>query len=113
MCIRDRLPGIGSYTAGAIASIAFGIPAPAVDGNVLRVVARITGSREDIGKQSVKTGVERLVAGVIPRERCGDFNQALIELGALDVYKRQVLRVFPLSRAPSDVRCPGPLTPFA
>ena len=78
-----KLPGIGSYTAGAIASIAFGIPAPAVDGNVLRVVARITGSREDIGKQSVKTGVERLVAGVIPRERCGDFNQALIELGAL------------------------------
>ena len=77
-----KLPGIGSYTAGAIASIAFGIPAPAVDGNVLRVVARITGSREDIGKQSVKTGVERLVAGVIPRERCGDFNQALIELGA-------------------------------
>ena len=77
------LPGIGDYTAGAIASIAFGIPAPAVDGNVLRVVARITGSREDIGKQSVKTGVERLVAGVIPRERCGDFNQALIELGAL------------------------------
>ena len=45
------LPGIGSYTAGAVASIAYGLPVPAVDGNVLRVVARITGSREDIGKQ--------------------------------------------------------------
>lgn len=48
------LKGIGSYTAGAIASIAYGIAVPAVDGNVLRVVSRITESREDIMKQSVR-----------------------------------------------------------
>lgn len=77
-----KLPGIGSYTAGAIASFAFGIPAPAVDGNVMRVAARIMADREDIGRQGTKTKVERLVAQVIPERRCGDFNQALIELGA-------------------------------
>jgi A/G-specific adenine glycosylase len=48
------LKGIGSYTAGAIASIAYGIPVPAVDGNVLRVLSRICESREDVAKQSVK-----------------------------------------------------------
>ena len=51
-----RLPGIGSYTAGAIASIAYGIPLPAVDGNVLRVISRLLGDREDIKKASVKAG---------------------------------------------------------
>ena len=77
------LPGIGSYTAGAIASIAFGIPAPAVDGNVLRVVSRILESREDIAKPPVKKQMEALIAGVIPEGRAGDFNQSLMELGAL------------------------------
>lgn len=76
------LPGIGSYTAGAIASIAYKIPAPAVDGNVLRVLSRVTGSREDIRKQSVKRKMEELVMEVI-REEAGDFNQALIETGAI------------------------------
>ena len=46
--LLEKLPGIGSYTAGAIASIAFGVPVPAVDGNVLRVISRVTASREDI-----------------------------------------------------------------
>ena len=54
-----RLPGIGSYTAGAIASIAYGIPLPAVDGNVLRVISRLLGDREDIKKASVKAGIEQ------------------------------------------------------
>ena len=54
------LPGIGSYTAGAIASIAYGLPCPAVDGNVLRVLSRVTGSREDILKQSTKKKMEAL-----------------------------------------------------
>lgn len=77
------LPGIGSYTAGAIASIAFGIPVPAVDGNVLRVISRLTGSREDITRQSVKKAMEELIKGVMPEKDPGSFNQALIETGAI------------------------------
>lgn len=77
------LTGIGNYTAGAISSIAFGIPKPAVDGNVLRVISRITGSYQDIMKQSVRKEFEEAIEKVIPEENPGDFNQALIELGAL------------------------------
>lgn len=77
------LPGIGSYTAGAIASIAFGIPVPAVDGNVLRVLSRVQASYEDILKQSVKRVMEMELQHVIPTDRAGDFNQALIEIGAI------------------------------
>ena len=58
-----KLPGIGSYTAGAIASIAFGIPEPAVDGNVLRVLSRVLASREDISRQAVKRGMGGAGAG--------------------------------------------------
>lgn len=76
------LPGIGSYTAGAIASIAYEIAAPAVDGNVLRVLSRVTGSRDDILKQSTKKKMETLVSEVIKEGEAGDFNQALIETGA-------------------------------
>lgn len=78
-----KLPGIGSYTAGAIASIAYNIKAPAVDGNVLRVMSRILLSTEDISKTSVKSKMENLLIDYIPIERPGAFNQALIELGAL------------------------------
>ena len=77
------LPGIGSYTAGAISSIAFGIPMPAVDGNVLRVISRVKASYEDVLKQSVKTAMEAEVKKIIPADRAGDFNQALIEIGAI------------------------------
>lgn len=105
------LPGIGSYTAGAIASIAHRQVVPAVDGNVLRVVSRITGSREDISRQAVKKKIEELllevmerkflpgsaapsdtrgqedpVSGEVPCIRGnlpGTFNQALMELGAV------------------------------
>ncbi len=76
------LPGVGSYTAGAIASIAYGIAVPAVDGNVLRVLARVTASGEDISKLSVKREAEKQIQAVIPAERPGAFNQALMELGA-------------------------------
>jgi len=76
------LPGIGEYTAGAIASIAFGIPVPAVDGNVLRVLSRILGSYSDISSPQVKAAYRRLLTGIIPAHRPGDFNQALMELGA-------------------------------
>jgi A/G-specific adenine glycosylase len=76
------LAGVGDYTAGAIASIAFGIPVPAVDGNVLRVVSRITGNGDDITKLSTKKRMSQAVGAVIPVRAPGDFNQALMELGA-------------------------------
>ena len=77
------LKGIGSYTAGAIASIAYGIAVPAVDGNVLRVISRITESTEDISKQSVRKKIEQQLQQIMPSECPGDFNQALMELGAI------------------------------
>ena len=77
-----RLPGIGSYTAGAISSIAFGKKHPAVDGNVLRILSRLTCDRSDIGKEQTKKKMEEYLSGVIPEEAPGDFNQALMELGA-------------------------------
>lgn len=76
------LPGIGRYTAGAIASIAYGIPVPAVDGNVLRVVCRVLTLEEDISKDSTKRAVESLLHSSMPSFRAGAYNQALMELGA-------------------------------
>ncbi len=76
------LCGIGEYTAGAIASIAFGIPAPAVDGNVLRVVSRLLASEADVGRPQVKAAYRTLLCDILPREQPGDFNQAMMELGA-------------------------------
>ena len=70
------LPGIGAYTAGAIASIAYGLPEPAVDGNVLRVMKRIAGSFDDISKESVKKGLREDLKMVMPAGRCGDFTQS-------------------------------------
>lgn len=77
------LKGIGSYTAGAISAFAYGLPKAAVDGNVLRVVSRILGSREDIMKASVKKKIEEKLENAIPIEAASDFGQGLIELGAL------------------------------
>ena len=76
------LPGIGPYTAGAIGSIAFGIPVPAVDGNVYRVASRFFGVREDVGIPKVQKEIRALVETSIPADRPGDYNQALMELGA-------------------------------
>ena len=76
------LPGVGPYTAGAVASIAFGLPEPAVDGNVLRVLSRLTADNSDIADPAVKRAAERTVRGIIPAGRAGAFNQALMELGA-------------------------------
>ena len=78
-----NLTGIGSYTAGAISSFAFGLAKPAVDGNVLRVISRITGSNRDIMKQSVRKRMETLLEQVIPADASSDFNQGLIEIGAI------------------------------
>ena len=76
------LSGVGEYTAGAIASIAFGVPVPAVDGNVLRVVARISGDGGDIARPDTKARMRAALQAVLPLDAPGDFNQALMELGA-------------------------------
>lgn len=76
------LKGIGEYTAGAISSIAYQIPVPAVDGNVLRVISRVEANDEDILKASTKKRVREELLEIMPEDRAGDFNQALMELGA-------------------------------
>lgn len=78
-----NLQGIGNYTAGAISSFAYGIAKPAVDGNVLRVVTRVTADESDIMRQSTKTRIEEQLEEVIPQDAASDFNQGLIELGAI------------------------------
>lgn len=77
------LPGIGPYTAGAIASIACGQVCAAVDGNVLRVLSRLFAREWDIKAQAVKRQAEREIAAQMPRHAPGDCNQALMELGAV------------------------------
>ena len=77
------LPGIGDYTASAIAAAAFGRPEPAVDGNVLRVLSRVLESHEDILKQSVKKHFEELLRETMPKERTSAFTQGMIEIGAI------------------------------
>lgn len=78
-----KLHGIGPYTAGAIASIAFKQPVPAVDGNVTRVISRLTGDERDIMQQSTRKAMEAVVRTLIPADEVHHFNQALMELGAL------------------------------
>ncbi len=84
------LPGIGSYTAGAIASIAYGVSVPAVDGNVLRILSRLEADPSDIAKQSVKKRAEQALLAMMTSGSCdpevkahpGDLNQAWMDLGA-------------------------------
>ena len=80
----QKLPGIGGYTAGAIASIAFGKRAPAVDGNVFRVLSRLMANPTVINDPKYKAYLEERLAAVYPEEgqTCSDFTQALMELGA-------------------------------
>ena len=77
-----RLAGIGDYTAGAILSIAFGQAVPAVDGNVLRVAARLTGDSRNVLETKVRAAFRQAMADTMPQDRPGDFNQALMDLGA-------------------------------
>ncbi len=76
-----KLPGIGEYTAGAIASIAFDRPEPAVDGNVLRICARLTMCPDSIGDPAVKKRFHQQLREQYPATRCGDFTSAIMELG--------------------------------
>ena len=78
----SKLKGIGPYTAGAIASIAFGLPEPAVDGNVMRVLARLFEVDYDIGVPTNRKIFQAMMEILIDPARPGDFNQALMDLGS-------------------------------
>ncbi|MFK7928174.1 MAG: A/G-specific adenine glycosylase [Myxococcota bacterium] len=90
------LPGIGPYTAGAVASIAFGTCTPIVDGNVERVLCRLDKIEEDPRKTAAKRALWARAGELVPEERAGDFNQALMELGAMVC----------TPRSPSCEQCP-------
>ena len=77
-----KLPGIGEYTAGAIASICFNEQVPAVDGNVLRVISRLTASHKNVLLPEVKKETEAMLRAIIPPQ-AGDFNEGLMELGEM------------------------------
>ena len=91
-----RLPGIGRYTAGAVASIAFGADAAAVDTNIARVLARVFRVRGARGSAARARRLWRLAERVLPRGRAGDWNQALMDLGA----------TICVARRPRCVACP-------
>jgi A/G-specific adenine glycosylase len=76
------LPGIGHYTAAAIASIAFGHHAVALDGNLRRVLCRLFAIDDDPGRSNTQSRLEKLALSMLPRGDAGDFNQALMDLGA-------------------------------
>lgn len=78
----QKLPGIGPYSAGAIASIAYQQVETLMDGNVLRVVARLNGIEGDIGDKKTQNEIQSILSELISTQRPGDFNQALMELGA-------------------------------
>lgn len=93
------LKGIGPYTAGAIASISFGLPEPAIDGNVMRVISRLFGVKEDITKASTFKKFDQILRRIISHENPGDMNQALMEVGAT-------------VSTPAATECPEWLRPF-
>lgn len=76
------LPGVGEYTAGAVSSICFEAPTPAVDGNVLRVASRMTNSDLPVDRPDVKKEITENLRRIYPVGQCGDFTQSLMELGA-------------------------------
>ena len=78
----QNLSGVGPYTAAAIASICFDERIPAIDGNLLRVFSRMTGYDQDIKSNAAKSAARDYYLQIFPQTRCGDFNQALMDLGA-------------------------------
>ncbi len=90
------LPGIGPYTAAAIASIVYNAQEPALDANLRRVLARLTGSQEALGSSASNKVLLAFVSQLIPAERPGDFNQAFMDLGAMIC----------LPKAPTCISCP-------
>ncbi len=88
---RLKLPGLGAYTAGAIASIAFNLPEPIVDGNVARVFSRYFGIHEPLGSRQNDELLWSHAHKLVPKHKPGDFNQALMELGATVCKKTEPL----------------------
>ncbi|MBP5405064.1 MAG: A/G-specific adenine glycosylase [Clostridia bacterium] len=86
------LPGVGEYTAGAILSIAFGIGEPAVDGNVLRVISRLTADPSDVSKGEVRAALADALRPLMPKGETSAFTQALFELGALICLPKDAFR---------------------
>jgi A/G-specific adenine glycosylase len=78
-----KLPGVGLYTAGAIASICYDLPCAAVDGNVLRIAARIAGIAEPVDAPRIKSEIAAALEAIYPAGRCNEFTQSLMELGAV------------------------------
>lgn len=79
----EKLPGVGRYTAGAIGSIAFGLPAPTLDGNIKRVLARLKDIDLPVDEPAGVAQLWQLAGEMLPRNRAGDYNQALMDLGAI------------------------------
>ena len=96
-----KLPGIGAYTAGAIASIAFGLPFAAVDGNVERVTARLANVETPL--PAAKPELRRIAESLVPQTRAGDFAQAMMDLGGDDLHPHQPQ----MRRLPTDPPVPG------
>lgn len=96
----EKLPGIGKYTAAAIASIAFGEPVAAVDGNIKRIYSRVLALQEPLGTAILNKTITAHAQSVLPHKRAGDFNQALMDLGSMICLPIQ----------PACSRCP--LQPF-
>ena len=90
------LPGFGDYTAGAVASIAFGKPVPAIDGNVKRVLARLFAIEQDVSRNPAARQLKEIAAALVDPDHPGDWTQALMELGA----------VICLPQTPQCARCP-------
>jgi A/G-specific adenine glycosylase len=86
-----RMHGVGDYSASAIASIVYGEPCPVVDGNVMRVISRYSGIKEPVNNPAGKKKVKDILAGLIDPAQPGDFNQAVMELGALVCKPKQPL----------------------
>jgi A/G-specific adenine glycosylase len=86
-----QLPGVGDYTAAAVASIAFGMPHPVLDGNVLRVLSRVTAEPGNIKSDAVRKKLRSLAEALLDRKRPGEFNQAVMELGATICVPKQPL----------------------
>ncbi|HKI80174.1 MAG TPA: A/G-specific adenine glycosylase [Pseudodesulfovibrio sp.] len=111
------LPGVGDYTAGAVSSIAFGLREPAVDANVLRVFARLLDMDIPVRDRAGRNMVEDAVRRLIPKERPGDFNQAVMEFGALicrknprceDCPVREFCRAYDMGTVPLRPVLPAP-----
>jgi A/G-specific adenine glycosylase len=93
-----RLPGVGDYTAAAIASIAFDLPHAVMDGNVLRVLSRVTAERGNVDTLRVRNQLRQVAERILDPKRAGEFNQALMELGAtVCLPKQPQCRVCPLA----------------